>query len=184
MGEFTFKPSTLHDVETWALHSGVLRNNDGVEIDLSTVNRGDFTDVAQGQGAHTNAVKLWFGENAHELKFMGAEASESRWTFLALCSALFEELAFAAPNARFTINGDSSMTWMAFIFGLGMLLGAPFAAFAGMGAQETDRFHVLLFLSALLAVLGVVVAYRFWPWRAPDIKTATQMTQELARVGR
>lgn len=177
---FTFRKSSIHGEETWTLAGGELRGPNGVEIDLTSVAGGDFLDLDGQHGFKTSALRLDHARERTEIACSSKEFGSQRRAHLDLCAAVSGELVHLAPRARFTINGDRQLIWMFFVIGLSMLLGAPFAAYGAWGYGEGapgDEFEVLLLAAALLLVIGGYVCHTYWPWRAPEWKTPTEVLE-------
>ena len=171
---FTFRRSSVQSNETWTLAGGEVRGPNGVEIDLAAVTGGDFVNMGGKHGMSTSALRLDHARDKTEISCSSKQSASERRTHLDLCTAIVGELAIIAPQARFTINGDRQLIWLLFVIGLGMILGAPLAAYGAWSYRDGapgDEFEVLLIASALLLVIGGYVCHTYWPWRAPEWKT-------------
>ena len=179
---FTFPKTSIQSDETWTLAGGELRGPNGVEVDLSSVTGGDFLDREGQHGVKNNALRLDHAREKTEIICFSKEFSSERRAHLDLCAAVTGELQHLAPRARFTINGDRQMIWIIFVAGLAMLSGAPLAAYGAWSYREGapgDEFEVLLLVAAILLVIGGVITHKYWPWRAPEWKTPTEVLQYI-----
>ncbi|MEM8972188.1 MAG: hypothetical protein AAGD43_09025 [Pseudomonadota bacterium] len=177
---FTFSRSSFHRQETWTLEAEQLHGPNDVVVDLSSVTGGDFMDIAGQHGIKNNALRLDRGSERIEIACSDTEAGSQRKAHLDLCAAVIEKLSLLAPQARFTINGDRQLIWIFFIVGLGMLMGAPMAAFGAWSYREGapgDEFEVLLLAAALLLMIGGAISYKYFPWRSPEWKKPTEVLE-------
>ena len=148
---FTFSRSSFHNQETWTLQADELHGPSDVVIDLASVTGGDFLDIAGQHGVRNNALRLDHEHGKFEIACSDIEAGVQRKAHLDLCAAVVGRLTQLAPQARFTINGDRQLIWIFFVIGLGMVMGAPLAAYGAWSYREGapgDEFEVLLLAAA------------------------------------
>ena len=177
---FTFRKSSVQSNETWTLFGGELRGPNGVEIDLATVTGGDFVSLGGQHGMTTRVLRLDHARDKTEISCSSNQSAPERRSHIDLCTAIVGELTTIAPRASFTINGDRQLIWIFFVIGIGMVLGAPLAAYGAWSYRDGapgDEFEVLLIAAALLLVIGGYGCYRYWPWRTPEWKTPSEVLE-------
>ncbi|WP_136634794.1 hypothetical protein [Pseudooceanicola onchidii] len=160
---FSFKPAPLRFAQTWELRGDTL-TTPATTLDLRRVTGCQMAEMGLKGGGVIRRLDLTHPGGKLSVPVTGAWNDRQVQTHAALMVAILERLAARDPDLPLVIGEGGAPRVMMFVVGLVSLLfsagmGVAVLAWSGRGGQD-----VIAPLGVLI-VFGLVVAWRYRPWR-------------------
>lgn len=180
---FTWKPALLARPDTLTLDGTTASLDGDWTLDLTTVEDAAL-DNRVLKGNRMVRLDLFTPETRHSLGYNGsargyANDADAR-THLAACAALLAALDAAQPGKEVALGVIRGGRWGMFSVGLGALAFGLILAIAALASGiASDRLIEAAIPTLFLLLMGGILTYGNWPWRARPRVHAAALARTL-----
>lgn len=161
---FRFKPALLRGAQDWVLEGSDLRTpHDRFNLNLVTETR--FAEMGIKRGGVIRRLDLSHPEGKLSIGVTGVASDTNVQTHADLVGAILARLAERDADLPLIIGEGGAPRFAMFLTGLFSLLAAAGLAIAVVVGNGRSNMEVFLSIG-VLAVFGLVIAARYWPWRS------------------